>query len=102
MTTTAGETSTARYVIRAKLADDPESSRGVIVETHVLAERVEQPREDYERAGCIVFVDAEQTAEEHDDEEPCHCGAGLAGSDHCPQCFCEQGESVCVPEITED
>jgi hypothetical protein len=28
-------------------------------------------------------------------EDTCHCGAPLAGSDHCPSCGCEQYESYC-------
>jgi hypothetical protein len=28
-------------------------------------------------------------------EERCHCGAEFQGSDHCPECGCEQYESTC-------
>jgi hypothetical protein len=27
--------------------------------------------------------------------EHCHCGAMMRGSDHCPECGCEQFEAVC-------
>lgn len=28
-----------------------------------------------------------------DTEKHCHCGAAYNGSDHCPECYCEQYES---------
>ena len=28
-----------------------------------------------------------------DSETTCHCGAAYEGSDHCPECYCEQYES---------
>ncbi len=30
-----------------------------------------------------------------DTEHQCHCGAEYRGSDHCPECYCEQYESTC-------
>ena len=29
----------------------------------------------------------------YDNETTCHCGAAYGGSDHCPECGCEQYES---------
>jgi hypothetical protein len=29
----------------------------------------------------------------HDTETRCHCGREYGGSDHCPECYCEQYES---------
>lgn len=29
------------------------------------------------------------------DEETCHCGSPMRGSDHCPWCGCEQWERTC-------
>ena len=28
-----------------------------------------------------------------DTETTCHCGGKYEGSDHCPECFCEQYET---------
>jgi hypothetical protein len=28
-------------------------------------------------------------------ETHCHCGAHRKGSDHCPECYCEEYESTC-------
>ncbi len=32
----------------------------------------------------------------HDTETTCHCGAAYNGSDHCPECGCEQYETINV------
>lgn len=32
----------------------------------------------------------------HDTETTCHCGAAYNGSDHCPECGCEQYETIIV------
>jgi hypothetical protein len=29
------------------------------------------------------------------DEDTCHCGAKMDGSDHCGCCYCEQYERTC-------
>jgi hypothetical protein len=29
----------------------------------------------------------------YDSETTCHCGGAYNGSDHCPECYCEQYES---------
>jgi hypothetical protein len=29
-------------------------------------------------------------------ETHCHCGAAFGGSDHCPECHCEQYEATCT------
>lgn len=33
-----------------------------------------------------------------DTEERCHCGAAYAGADHCPECGCEQYETINVKD----
>jgi hypothetical protein len=32
-------------------------------------------------------------------ETHCHCGAAFRGSDHCPECYCEQYEQECKHRI---
>jgi hypothetical protein len=40
--------------------------------------------------------------------ETCHCGSPMGGSDHCPDCMCEEMESWCdhvhvhVPEDEDE
>ena len=40
------------------------------------------------------------------EERTCHCGSPMRGSDHCPDCMCEENESWCdhvhVPEDTDE
>lgn len=34
--------------------------------------------------------------------ERCHCGSRMNGSDHCPECGCEEYESRCDHQVTPD
>lgn len=38
----------------------------------------------------------------HDTEDTCHCGAAYRGSDHCPECGCEQYESGDCGHTSDD
>ena len=44
-----------------------------------------------ERHAVIVAVQ-----DRRDSEDRCHCGAQYHGSDHCPECGCEQYETINV------
>lgn len=35
-------------------------------------------------------------------ETHCHCGTEFNGSDHCPQCHCEQFEAVCDHKVESE
>ena len=34
--------------------------------------------------------------------ERCHCGSPMRGSDHCPECGCEQYERTCSHQWTRE
>jgi hypothetical protein len=40
-------------------------------------------------------MNSTSTQSRQDTETHCHCGAAYRGSDHCPNCYCEQYEGGC-------
>lgn len=43
-----------------------------------------------------ITVTAEMVVGRAVDDEHCHCGSPMHGSDHCPCCGCEQHEAMCA------
>lgn len=38
----------------------------------------------------------------HATETHCHCGSEFKGSDHCPECHCEQYEAICDHKVESE